>query len=202
MGKRAKKEELKETQDLATLNGEEPEKKDDVLAKIDELSSKLQEKEKEAAENYDKYLRALAELENYKKRAAKEKSEAIKYGVEYLIRDILPMMDSLDRALQHAKNSEDIKAFQEGLRLVRNQLMSCLEKHGVQAIDCVNKLFDPSLHEAMFQVESDDYEDNQVVEELEKGYLLNGRLLRPAKVSVCKRIGKKECDEKIGEDFE
>jgi len=195
MGKKSKKEEIKDKPDLhRSHEGEHKE------AGAEEFTSKLQEKEREAAENYDKYLRAVAELENYKKRAAREKADSIKYGVENLIRDILPMVDSLDRALQHAKNSEDIRAFNEGLRLVRNQLMGCLEKHGVQRVECVDKVFDPSVHEAMFQVDSNTHEDNQVVEELEKGYLLNGRLLRPAKVSVCRRLKTEECKEEQIED--
>jgi molecular chaperone GrpE len=161
----------------------------------DDPAVRLQEKEKEAAENYDKYVRAVADLENIKKRAVREQSEAVKYGNANLIRDILPMIDSLDRALKHADNSGDFEAFKKGLSLVQEQLVGCLGKHGVQQVECLNKAFDPNVHEALFQVESNVHEDNQVVDELEKGYLLNGRLLRPAKVSVCKRTKKEECEE-------
>jgi len=154
------------------------------------LMARLQEAEKRAAENYDKYVRAVAELENFRKRSAREKTDAIQYGNENLLRDILPLVDSMDRAREHACNSDDFEAFKKGLEMLQEQLMSCLQKHGVAPIDSVGKGFDPNVHEAMLQVASDRHEDSQVVGEFEKGYLLNGRLLRPAKVSVCKRAGK------------
>jgi molecular chaperone GrpE len=148
---------------------------------------KLQDAENKAAENYDKYVRAVAELENYRKRAVREKADAIQYGNETLLRDILPLVDGMDRALEHACNSEDFEAFKKGLKLLQGQLLGCLQKHGVEMIDTAGKDFDPHVHEAMMQVESAEHEDRQVVGEFERGYLLNGRLLRPAKVSVCKR---------------
>jgi molecular chaperone GrpE len=153
----------------------------------DDQTLKLQEKVKEAADNYDRYLRAVADLDNYKKRAAKEKADAIKYGNETLIKDLLPLVDNLDRALKHAETSNDFEAFKKGLTMLNEQLICSLGKHGVEAIDCANKTFDPYYHEALMQVPSPDHETNQIVDELEKGYLLNGRLLRPSKVSVCKR---------------
>jgi molecular chaperone GrpE len=153
----------------------------------DDLERKLQEKSKEAAENYDRYLRAVADLDNYKKRAVKEKAEAINYGNEKLIRDLLPLVDNIDRALKHAETSCDFEAFTKGLAMLQTQLICSLEKHGVEAIDCANKAFDPNYHEALMQVPGTDHETNQIVDELEKGYLLHGRLLRPSKVSVCKR---------------
>jgi molecular chaperone GrpE len=162
---------------------EVPEKKDHEQ----ELMVKLQETEEKAAENYDKYVRAIAELDNYRKRAIREKADAIQYGNEDLLRDILPLVDGMDRALEHACNSDDFDAFRKGLKLLQGQLLGCLQKHGVEMIDTTGKDFNPHIHEAMMQVESAQHEDSQVVEEFERGYLLNGRLLRPAKVSVCKR---------------
>jgi molecular chaperone GrpE len=152
-----------------------------------DLMVKLQEAEDKSSENYDKYVRAVAELDNYRKRAAREKADAIQYGNENLLRDILPLVDGMDRALEHACNSEDFDAFRKGLKLLQGQLLGCLQKHGVEMIDAAGKDFDPHIHEAMMQVESAEHEDSQVVGEFERGYLLNGRLLRPAKVSVCKR---------------
>jgi molecular chaperone GrpE len=170
---------------------------------ISEISAKLAEKEKEAAANYDKYLRAIAELDNYKKRAAKEKTEIIKYGKEDVIKDILPFVDSLDRALEHADSTIDIQSFKEGLKLIQDQLLTSLKKHGVDKIECCGKEFDPNFHEALMQVDSEHLEENKVVNEFERGYLLNGRLLRPSKVSVCKKINKNnnQC-EKIAEKGE
>lgn len=160
------------------------------------LKAKLQEKEREAAENYDKYLRAVAELDNFRKRAARDRMDAVKYGNENILKDLLPLTDAMDRALQQSETSCDFEAFRKGLDLLRSQLTSCLGRHGVEAIDCLHKPFDPNLHEALMQVSGDEHEDNEVVDELEKGYLLNGRLLRPAKVSVCKRTGgKNHCED-------
>lgn len=155
--------------------------------RAEELMAKLEEAEKRAAENYDKYVRAAAEIDNYRKRAAREKADAIQYGNESLLRDILPLVDGMDRALEHACNSEDFDAFRKGLKLLQGQLLGCLQKHGVEMIDTAGKHFDPHVHEAMMQVDSAKHEESQVVGEFERGYLLKGRLLRPAKVSVCKR---------------
>jgi molecular chaperone GrpE len=155
--------------------------------RAEELMVKLKAAEEKAAENYDRYVRAVAELDNYRKRAVREKADAIQYGNENLLRDILPLVDGMDRALEHACNSDDFDAFRKGLKLLQEQLLGCLQKHGVEKIDTAGKEFDPHIHEAMMQVESAQHEESKVVGEFEKGYLLRGRLLRPAKVSVCKR---------------
>jgi len=167
------------------------------------FSALLAEKEKEAAANYDKYVRAVAELDNYKKRAARERADIIKFGKEDLIKDILPFVDSLDRALEHAESAPDINSFKEGLKLIQDQLLCSLKKHGVERIECAGQEFDPNFHEAMLQVESEQHEENKVINEFERGYLLNGRLLRPSRVSVCKKINKENnmC-EKIVENGE
>jgi len=157
-----------------------------------DLQARLTEKEKEAAANYDKYVRAVAELDNYKKIAAREKSDVIKYANENILKDILPILDNLDRALDHAAKGQDTESLTEGLRIIRGQLMSALEKYGVTGIESVNNEFDPNIHESLQRIQITEGEDNKVVEEFEKGYLLHNRLLRPAKVSVSKCIDKKE----------
>jgi molecular chaperone GrpE len=168
---------------------------------INQLRARLAEEEKKATANYDKYLRTVAELDNYKKRAAKEKAETIKYGKEDVIKDILPFIDSLDRALEHAESNTDIQAFKEGLKLIQDQLLCCLKRHGVEKIECAGKEFDPNFHEAMVQIESEGHEENKVINEFQRGYLLNGRLLRPSKVSVCKKTNKEnKVDEQIVEN--
>lgn len=191
MVKKVKKDSPPEVNDTAEKTVVEQQE----LKKQEDLGSKLQVKEKEAAENYDKYLRAVADMENIKKRAAREKAEAIKYGNENLIKDLLPMIDSMDRALRHADNSDDFEAFKKGLKMVQDQLSGCLEKHGVEKIECLDRTFDPNFHEALYHIESSDHENNQIIDELEKGYMLNGRLLRPAKVSVCKCARHQECEQ-------
>ena len=160
----------------------------DPAQENEDLNKKLEEKEKEAAVNYDRYLRAVAELDNYRKRAAREKTDIIKYGKEDIIRDILPFVDSLDRALEH--DTGDVQAFKDGVALIQEQLLSCLKKHGVERIETAGLNFNPNFHEALMQMESDQHEDNKIVSEMERGYLLNGRLLRPSKVCVCKKTNK------------
>jgi molecular chaperone GrpE len=151
-----------------------------------QLKEALAAKEKEAGENYDRYLRTVAELDNYRKRAARDKADIIKYGKEDLIKDILPFLDSLDRALAHS-DAGDAQTFKDGMALIQDQLLCCLKKHGVERIESVGSDFDPNFHEALMQMDSADHQDNQVVSEMEKGYLLNGRLIRPSRVCVCKK---------------
>ena len=151
------------------------------------LQDRLAEKEKEAAGHYDKYVRALAELDNYKKFAAREKADLIKYGNENIVKDILPCLDNLDRALDHAEKTQDVDSLLSGIKMIQEQLTCCLEKHGVKKIKCIGQEFDPNIHEAIQSIETEEDEDNKVVEEFQKGYLLNNRLLKPAKVSVSKR---------------
>ncbi len=160
-----------------------------------DLHASLDAKEKEASENYDRYLRAMAELDNYRKRAARDKEDAIKYGNEKLIKDILPIMDSLDRALHQASEvsvRNNFEAFQQGLELIHSQILGCLERHGVAKIAAKGEEFDPDRHQALMQVETPEMGGNRVVDEYESGYTLNGRLLRPSKVSVSKSVPKED----------
>jgi molecular chaperone GrpE len=160
-----------------------------------DLRASLEAKEKEAAENYDRYLRAMAELDNYRKRAARDKEDAIKYGNEKLIKDILPILDSLDRALRQASEMSarnNFEAFQQGLELIHTQILGCLERHGVVKIAAKGEEFDPDKHQALMQVETPEMEGNRVVDEYESGYTLHGRLLRPSKVSVSKGVPNNE----------
>lgn len=196
--KKHKKENINDHDQPTEISGQEEENiAGDYVRMKNELEAKLAEKEKEAANNYDKYLRAVAELDNFKKRAARDKSDTIKYGKEDVIKDIFPFLDSLDRALEHADGANDVQKFKEGIKLIQDQLLTCLKKHGVEKIECCGKDFDPNYHEALMQVESAQHDDNKVVNEFEKGYLLNGRLLRPSKVSVCKKTNKNnaECEQ-------
>ncbi len=152
---------------------------------IEMLKAHMEEKAKLAEENYDRFLRAQAELENYKKRVEREKSTLVKYGNEEFIKAILPIIDNLERALDHTPG-ENPDGLMEGIKITLNQLLQVLEKFGVTPIASVGEPFDPSKHEAMMQVESTDHEPNTVVSELQKGYFLNDRLIRPAMVSVAR----------------
>lgn len=153
---------------------------------VEELRKKVEEKEKEVKEHYDRLLRVAADLENYKRRAAKEKEEWIKFANEDLIKAILPFLDNLERAVNHSEKVQDTGVMIEGVRLTIQQLLKALSKFGVSPIESVGKPFDPAVHQAMLLVETDRHEPNRVVEEFQRGYLLNDRLLRPATVSVSK----------------
>jgi len=152
----------------------------------EKLRRQLEAKELEAKENYDRLLRQAAELENFKKRAAREKTEAIRYANESLVKDLLPVLDNLERALDYAQGGGNGKPLLEGIEMVLKSFVEILGKHGVNSISAVGELFDPNKHEAIAQVVTQEHKPNTVVEEHHKGYYLLDRLLRPAQVSVAK----------------
>jgi molecular chaperone GrpE len=149
-----------------------------------ELLKKLSETQEQAQNNYDLYMRTYAEMENIKKRGIKEREELAKYANESLIREMLPMIDSLDKAIAHARNDQDSSALIEGLELIRDGLMKTLEKVGLEAVEAIGKPFDPNFHEAVSQQKDDTVAPGYVMIELQKGYVLNGRLIRPSTVVI------------------
>lgn len=163
----------------------------------EKLRQQLEAKELEAKEIYDRFLRQVAELENFKKRVAREKAEAIRYANEGLVRDLLPILDNLERAVEHAKGGGNGKPLLEGIEMVLRGFLEVLSKYGVTQISAVGEMFDPEKHEAIAQVESEEHRPNVVVEEHHKGYYLLDRLLRPSLVSVAKVP---ETKEKKGEE--
>jgi molecular chaperone GrpE len=178
-------------EDIIETLGEElhlhlEEERQEKEKEIEEFKKKLEEKEKEFKEHHDRLLRLAADFENYKKRAAREKEDWTKFANEDLIRAILPFIDNLERAVNHAQKVKDTGVLIEGVRLTIQQLLQALSKFGLSSFESVGKPFDPTKHEAMLVVETSQHEPNQVVEEFQKGYLLNDRLLRPATVSVSK----------------
>ncbi len=161
-------------------------KKDDKDHDLDTLKKRLEEKEKEAKENLDRLLRTAADFENYKKRAARDKEDWMKFANEDLIKSILPFVDNLERAVNHAEKVTDTGVLIEGIKLTLQQIHKALNRFGLTSFESVGNAFDPARHEAMLVVETDQHEPNQVIEEFQRGYLLNERLLRPATVSVSK----------------
>ena len=160
---------------------------------VDELRDQLklsQEKGRETMsrlqEVHERMLRSVADLENYRKRAQKEKDQVQKFGTEKILSDFLPVLDNLDRALDHGNSSPDFASLMEGVSMTRKLFEGALAKHGVRPIPAVGHPFDPHIHEAIQQVESVDLPPNQVLSELVHGYTLNDRLLRPALVIVSK----------------
>jgi molecular chaperone GrpE len=190
--------------DLSTDEQTSPSSQSENVAstesEVSKLRQQLQTKEQEAKDNYERFLRQTAELENFKKRAIREKEEAVRFGNESLIRDLLPVIDNLERAVIHAKGGGNGQPLVEGVELVLKGLFDVLSKHGVSQIAAAGQLFDPGKHEAMSQVETETHEPNTVIDEFHKGYLLNDRLLRPALVSVAtssKTQGKKNGGTKV-----
>jgi molecular chaperone GrpE len=156
-------------------------KKDGV---IEELNKSLQEKEETIKSLQERLLYFQADFENFKKLKNKEKQDTLKFGNEVLIKDLLPVIDNLERALEHASKTEDFKSIHEGIEIVLNEFLKVLEKAGVEPVEALGKKFDPNFHEAFFQEERDDVKPETVISEHQKGYVLNGRLIRPSMVSI------------------
>ena len=154
-------------------------------------------------------IRVLAEMENLRKRFEREKIDSIKYGSVNFARDILSPGDNLERALSAINEEEEhpqsIKNLIEGLLMVKKELSTALEKNGIEKIDTLNKKFDPNLHQAMMEIENNDLDEGVVVQEIQTGYMMHDRLLRPAMVGVSKKPQKAtevESDKELKSDNE
>jgi len=145
--------------------------------KIDELQQLLDEKE-------NKILRVQADFENYKRRARTEVETVQKYRSQHVVSDLLPALDNFERALGIDPDNEQTKSLLEGMQMVYRQLVEALKNEGVEPIEAGGKEFDPNLHQAVMQVEDENYDSNIVVEELQKGYKLKDRVIRPSMVKV------------------
>ena len=154
-----------------------------------EQLEELKQRAAKADENWDRLLRTTADFDNFKKRAAREKQDAIKYANEGLLEKLIPSLDALDMALAATKSdgSGSMQSLQAGLSMVYQQLKSTLTDAGLEEVDAKGKTFDPNLHEAVSQRETAEAPEGQVVEQMRKGYKLRDRLLRPATVVVAKR---------------
>ena len=150
----------------------------------------LKGKEEELQKEHDRLLRTLAEHENYKKRMARERADFLKFGNESLMKELLPILDNLELSLEHARNATNANAITEGIELVKKEFLRKLEKYGLSAISARGEKFDPNRHEAAVQIETAEHPEDTVIDEFQKGYFLNDRLLRPASVSVTKPLEK------------
>ena len=153
-------------------------------SEVERLRTELEAAREEARRSHDQLLREAAETENYKKRVAREKHDAIRYANEALVRDLLPVIDDLERAVQHGEG--DAGSLREGIELVLKGCLEALQKHGVTQVTAKGQPFDPEKHEAYAHIETAEYEANMVMDEVRRGYYLADRLLRASLVSVAK----------------
>jgi len=142
----------------------------------------------------EQYLRTLADMENLRKRTQRDKEELAKFANENILREILPVIDNLERAVDHAEQAETNDGLFEGVQMTLTQFSQLLNKFGVEPVDAIGQPFDPAYHQAMGQLESDEHPVNTVVQQMQKGYQLNNRLLRPAFVMLAKAPTIKETD--------
>jgi molecular chaperone GrpE len=179
-------EEQENLEEAQTEEQTEVEATEEEAVEVDPLEAALTE----AAEYKDKYLRAHADFENSKRRLEKDKMNAVAYANESFAKDILAVMDSFENALASMDSTEEsssevLKQMKEGVNLTFEQLKKILEKNSIKEVDCSGE-FDPEVHQAIMQVESDEHNEGDVVQVMQKGYTIKERILRPAMVSTCK----------------
>lgn len=162
-----------------------------LIAELQSMKEEFEARCKEVDEGKDRYTRLQAEFENFRRRSLKEKQEALQYGQQNLIKDLLATVDNLERALEHAVPGQeaDLDSVLEGVALVQREFLTALGKVGVKQVDPAGEAFDPNHHEAMGQVPAEGVEPNSVVQVLQKGYVLQDRMLRPARVLVAAANG-------------
>lgn len=148
--------------------------------------------EDQLLEMKDKWLRSVAECENIRKRSIKDKEDALKYGITNFAKDMISITDYLEQALssmatQEIEENPKLKAFYSGVEMTAKELHNLFDRHGIKKINPEEKKFDPNLHQAMMEVESDDHNEGEIVHIMQNGYTMHERLLRPSMVSVCKK---------------
>jgi molecular chaperone GrpE len=177
-----------EKEPAASEPASEPLMADDPSTLTAEQLEELKQRAAKSDENWERLLRTTADFDNFKKRAAREKQEAVKFANESLLQKLVPVLDTFDMALaaiQNGKN-ESTQSLQTGITMVHQQLKNALAEAGLEEVDATNKPFDPNLHEALSQKETSEVPEGQVVQQVRKGYKLRERLLRPASVIVAK----------------
>ena len=174
---------------------EEPVEEEEVkkLTPLEQLQEDVRLKDEELLKQKDTFLREKAELENFKKRLTKEKEDFVQFANERLLKELVQIEDNLERAMS-APNAT-LESLKEGIEMIQKQFATFLKNQKVESIEALGKPFDPNLHEVLNQQESDEHEENTVILEYSKGYTLNGRILRSAKVVISKKPSKEEAAE-------
>ncbi|MGD8628590.1 MAG: nucleotide exchange factor GrpE [bacterium] len=158
----------------------------ELVAELETVSEELDRVQTELEETKDKFLRGLADFDNYRKRVARERAQLTRCANEDLIKQLLDVVDNIERALKAASDTDDLEGFKKGIELIYEHLKGVLTKEGLCPIVCLGEPFDPNYHEAVMALEKEGHESDRVVEEIQKGYLLDGRVIRPSKVVVSK----------------
>jgi molecular chaperone GrpE len=157
---------------------------DELQIEIDRLRVELEEERNRTKEEHESHLRALADFSNFRRRHQEDYKQAIQFAAQELILKILPVIDNFQRALDAAEQTNSFESLMEGVRLTLRQLQGILEREGVKPIKAAGEMFDPMLHEAVMRVETDEYPENTVIDELETGYTQHDKVIRPSKVRV------------------
>jgi len=188
-------EELEEKLEEDSVEEEEPAKKEEAkeLSPLEQLEEQISLKDEEILKQKDTFLREKAELDNFKKRLTKEKEDFVQFANERLLKELLQIEDNLERAM--AAPNATLESLKEGVEMIQKQFKDFLKNQKVEAIEALGKPFDPNLHEVLNQQESEEHEENTVIEEYSKGFTLNGRILRSAKVVISKKPAEKKEDE-------
>ena len=158
------------------------------------LEKDLQKAKEELAEEKDKFIRLQAETDNFRKRLSREKDEFSQYANERLFKELIPIFDNLERALEDPSN--DIKVLNEGLEMILKQFSSFLKKENVELINAIGEQFDPTIHEVLTSEESSEHEENTIITQFVKGYTINSRVLRPSQVVISKKPSETKEDSK------
>ncbi|MCK5193008.1 MAG: nucleotide exchange factor GrpE [Desulfobulbaceae bacterium] len=178
---------LKNEEDVEMSGSVDEEVAAEEISEEAEEITELEKTQLELEETRDKLLRLAAEFENFKKRMERERGLALKYAEESIIKELLPAIDNLERALEQGKETHNAEDLLAGVELTHKGLLTTLEKFEVASMDCVGAPFDPNHHEALAMEETDEMDPNSVLKEFQKGYTYKDRLIRPAKVVVSKK---------------
>ncbi|MFC7320933.1 nucleotide exchange factor GrpE [Halobacillus campisalis] len=179
-----KKQEEQEIIDHLNDENDEEQTTDENQAEVVEEDSEIDQIRKEKEEVHNRLLRLQADYDNFRRRTQKEKEADRKYKAQSLVEELIPVLDNFERALQVEVEGDAAQNFASGMKMVYDQFQAALDKEGVEEIPAKGEEFDPHLHQAVMQVEDENFESNVVVEQLQKGYRLNDRVIRPAMVKV------------------
>lgn len=171
----ASSENQEEANDEASKNADTAENEVDLQAELEKLTAEVKEKS-------DKALRLQADFENFRRRTSKEKDELATVVTQGVMKDMLPLLDNFERAM--AAETTDMETFQKGVEMIFTQFQEVLKKNGLEHIETEGKKFDPNFHQAVMRVQNDELEDDDIAQELQKGYMVKGRVIRPSMVQV------------------